>query len=65
VITKPLLLEIYKTILKAGAHPLIKIAHDEFDKTLYELANDEQLIYSPKAEMMGTIECIDHRIGIL
>ncbi len=64
-VTKPLLLAIYKTILKAGAHPLIKISHDEFEKSLYELADDDQLVYSPTAEMMGTIECIDHRIGII
>ncbi len=62
---KPLALEIFRTILISGGHPLIRISSEDFQKIFFETAKDNQLEFVPKKFIEAIIETIDHRIGIL
>ena len=59
----PLLEAVYEQVLKAGAHPLIRLSSSEMADALYELASDAQLQYlAPTA--LQEIEAIDASIGL-
>jgi aminopeptidase len=62
-IATPLVSEIYRQVLLAGGHPMVRIAPDETNELFYKLASDEQLKYvNPVAKY--EIENIDCSIGI-
>lgn len=63
--TKPLLLTLYKTVLKSGAHPIIQYIPDELEKEFFGLANDKQLKFFPKTYLKGKIEQADHFLSVI
>ena len=63
VVALPLIRAIYREVLIAGGHPLLRISDDECTDIFYELADTKQLKYlSPLA--VQEIETIDCSIGI-
>ena len=62
---KPLLLELQKTVLKAGAHPILRLIPDNTEREFYKLANKEQINFFPAKYLKGRIDEIDHSILIL
>lgn len=62
-VAEPLIVELYREVLLAGAHPLVHMTPDELDEIAYKHANDHQLKYiSPVS--WTTVEKIDGSIGI-
>ena len=62
---KPFLLHLQTAVLKRWWHPLIRYYPDGVMRNFFELANDDQLSYKPKAEMLGKVEDIDHLISVI
>ncbi|MEE8573954.1 MAG: aminopeptidase [Thermodesulfobacteriota bacterium] len=50
-LAKPLLLEVYREVLKAGAHPLTSVGLEEATNIFFEEANKTQLTHLPKTRM--------------
>src|SRR5262245_7248664 len=62
-IAAPLVVEIYRKVLAAGGHPLVRMAPDELQEIFFKHASEQQLQYcSPIA--MFEYEKIDCSIGI-
>lgn len=62
-VAQPLIVEIYRKVLLAGGHPLVRMSPDELGEIFYKVACEEQLRYfSPIA--LHEIEQIDCTIGI-
>jgi aminopeptidase len=62
-ISTPLIVEVYRAVLKAGGHPMVRMAPDETGEIFIREASDEQLKYlNPVAQFEG--EKIDCSIGI-
>jgi aminopeptidase len=62
-VAQPLIVELYRTVLQAGGHPLVRVVPDELGEIFYKTASDEQLRYfSPLT--IQEIEQIDCTIGI-
>jgi len=61
----PLALAVYKRILENGAHPMVKGIEEGFQKTMYEVASDDQLKFFPKNYSKALIDTIDHRIYLI
>jgi aminopeptidase len=62
-VAQPLIVELYRTVLQAGGHPLVRMVPDEVGEIFYKTASDEQLKYfSPIT--LHEIEQIDCTIGI-
>src|SRR3989337_3675795 len=51
-LAKPLVLEVYKKILKAGGHPAVNIAFEEISNIFYNMAEKDQLLDFPKAKFL-------------
>ncbi len=64
-VAKPLALALQNAILKAGAHPILRLLPTGFDKDFYNLANEEQLQFFPRKFLKARAELIDHQIGII
>jgi len=64
-VAKPLALELQNTLLKAKAHPLIRLLPTEFQKDFFTLANQGQLTFFPKKYLKAQVELTDHRIAII
>ncbi len=64
-VAKPLLVALRRTVLKAGAHPIIFYTPDDFAREHYELASDEQLSFFPKKFLKGLVDEIDHTVAVL
>lgn len=64
-VAKPLLMELYAAILKAGGHPVMRMLPSGLDKIFYQHASDEQLAFFPRKYIKARIDLIDHSIGIL
>ena len=47
-VAKALALELQNILLKAGAHPIIRLIPTEFSKDFFNLANQDQLTFFPK-----------------
>lgn len=62
---KPLLVELHKTVLRAGAHPLVRYMPNGLDREFFNLANSEQINFFPAKYMKGRIDEIDHSILII
>lgn len=64
-IAKPLLVELQRSILEAGGHPMMRMLPTGIDKTFYELANEDQLTFFPKKYLKSRVDLIDHSVGII
>lgn len=64
-VAKPLLEALQTSLLKAGAHPMLKLIPTGLDRPFYKLANSEQLKFFPKKYLKARIELIDHSIAII
>jgi aminopeptidase len=56
---------LYEEILKAGAHPMVRLHPEGISRTFYEMASEEQLEYFSKNSLLGKIEDTTHWIRIL
>jgi aminopeptidase len=62
-VASPLVTALYEQVLRAGGHPVVRMAPDELTDLFYELASDEQLDHvSPLAE--HEMRTIDVSIGM-
>jgi aminopeptidase len=57
----PLLVEVYRSVLEAGGHPLPRVSLEEMSENLLELGSDEQLDWVNPARA-DDIETVDVRI---
>lgn len=64
-VAKPLALSLQNTLLKAGAHPMVRLLPTGFDKDYYLLASEEQLKFFPKKLFKERVVLFDHQIGII
>lgn len=64
-IAKPLLIELQNAILRAGAHPMLRMIPSGTDRSFFELANESQLKFFPKDYMKARVDVIDHQIAII
>lgn len=64
-VAKPLALALQNTLLKAGAHPIIRLIPSGFDHDFYNLASDEQLGFFPRKFLKAQADLINHRIVII
>lgn len=64
-VAKPMALALQNALLKAGAHPIMRILPTGFDKDFYTLANEEQLKFFPKKFLQARAALIDHQISII
>jgi aminopeptidase len=62
---KPILLELHKAVLKAGAHPIIQYLPDDMGREFFNLANSEQIKFFPAKYLKGKIDEIDHSIFMI
>ena len=62
---KPLLIELRKVVLKAGAHPLVHYLPDEMQRDFFELANEDQLRFFPEKYLKGRVEQVDHSLSVI
>ncbi len=62
---KPMLLELHKTVLKAGAHPIIQYIPDGMNRPFFDFANSEQVSFFPARYLKGKIDEIDHAVMII
>ena len=64
-IAKPLALAVQNSLLKAGAHPMVRLIPTEFDHDFFSLASDAQLQFFPKDFTQARVKLIDHSISII
>lgn len=62
---KPLALSIFKRVLEVGAHPITRSFDEDFEKTMFETASDDQLKFLPKKYTKALVETIDHRLYLM
>ena len=64
-VAKSLALELQNTILRAGAHPLLRLLPTGFSKDFYTLASQGQITFFPEKYLKAQAELIDHRIQVI
>lgn len=64
-VAKPLALALQNTLLKAGAHPLIRLIPTGFSKDFFSFANLQQLTFFPDNYLKARVDLIDHNIAII
>ena len=64
-IAKPLALELQNEILRAGGHPIVRLAATGFEKDYYNLANNDQLTFFSEKYMRARADMIDHSLVVL
>ncbi|MFZ6034694.1 MAG: aminopeptidase [Patescibacteria group bacterium] len=62
---KPLAEAVFKRVLEAGAHPMLKMNDESFEKIMFEKANPDQLKFFPKKHTKTLIDTIDHRVYLI
>ena len=62
-VAQPLVVELYRKVLEAGGHPLVRMSADEQGEIFYKTASDEQLRYLSPI-LLYEIEQLDCTIGI-
>jgi aminopeptidase len=62
-VAQPLMVELYRQVLAAGAHPFVQMAPDALEEIFYKTANDRQLAFQNPVRKFIT-ETIDASIGI-
>lgn len=61
----PLALAVSKRILEKGAYPIVRGIEESFQKTMFEVASDDQLKFFPKKYTKSLVDTIDHRIYLI
>ena len=62
-VAEPLMVELYRQVILAGAHPMGRMTAEDFEEILFKSGSDEQLDYlNPVAKF--EIETVDCSIGI-
>ncbi|HEX8522660.1 MAG TPA: aminopeptidase [Tepidisphaeraceae bacterium] len=61
--TTPLIVELYRKVVQAGGHPLVRLVPEEINEIFYKSASDEQLRYVNPVTAYE-VEHIDCTIGI-
>ena len=62
-VAEPLVVEIYREVVRAGGHPMVRMSADELGEIFFKGATDEQLDYlNPVAKF--EVETIDCSIGV-
>lgn len=65
-VAKPLAKELQRAVLKAGAHPIIRlIPTGNFDKDYYQLASSKQLTHFPEKYLRAKVDLLDHVISVI
>ncbi|MBD3362218.1 aminopeptidase [Candidatus Dojkabacteria bacterium] len=64
-VAKPLLIELHKTLLKAGAHPIMRMIPTGINKDFFVHASDGQIVFFPEEYQKARCDLIDHQIGVL
>lgn len=64
-VAKPLARELRNAVLRAGAHPMLRLIPTGFDRDFYDLANDDQLSFFPTEYLQAKAEVVDHTISII
>lgn len=64
-VAKPMALALQNALLRAGAHPIMRLLPTGFDKDFYTLASDEQLQFFPREFSKAKAQLIDHQIAII
>jgi aminopeptidase len=64
-VAKSMALALQNTVLKAGAHPMLRLIPTGFDKDFFDLANKDQLTQFPKKYLKERVELLDHQVGII
>lgn len=62
---KPMYGALQESILKAGAHPMMRYIPMGFEKDFFLTANDKQIAFFPKEWNRALVDTIDHRLVIL
>ncbi len=62
-VTRPLLVALYRAVLKAGAHPHVHVVPDECEELKLALGTDEQLLYEDPLDLYA-VERIDVAIRV-
>ncbi|MBN1131008.1 MAG: aminopeptidase [Chitinispirillaceae bacterium] len=61
----PLAKEVYRSVLRAGGHPVINIIEDDFKLVHLTEGSDEQIGFFPEKYYRGLADTFDHSIRIL
>jgi aminopeptidase len=59
----PLVVEVYRLALEAGAHPVLRAQYQELDELRFRVASDEQLSYVSDIDRLET-EAVDARLSV-
>src|SRR3954470_4966803 len=62
-IAAPLVAELYRRVVAAGAHPMVRVSPDELSEIFLKNASDEQLKYVNPVSLFE-VERIDASIGV-
>ena len=62
---KPLLISLYKAVLKAGAYPISQLVADGMGRMMFEHCSDDQLCFFPDKYCRGIVDQVDHSISII
>lgn len=62
---KPLLVELYKKVLQAGAHPLLRYLPDGMGRLTYEYGDDTHLDFFPEKLVKGRLEDTDCSVYVI
>ena len=62
-VAQPLIVELYRHVLLAGGHPLVRMSPDELSEVFYKTATHEQLCYFSPISLYE-IEHVDCTIGV-
>lgn len=62
---KPLAEAVYSRILEVGAHPMLKVNDESFEKIMFDKAAPHQLKFFPKDYTKSLIDTIDHRLYLI
>jgi leucyl aminopeptidase (aminopeptidase T) len=63
-VAKPLYKELLRATLQSGAYPKTYLIPTETDKTFFEYASDDQLIFFPEAFKRAEADLVDRRMRI-
>jgi aminopeptidase len=61
----PLAKEVYRSVLKAGGHPILNIIEDDFKLIQLNEGDDDQIGFFPEKYYRGIADAVDHAIRIL
>ena len=62
---RPMLQPLHDAVLKSGGHPVIDIIPDGLQRSFFENANDDQILYRPMKRMLATVEDCNHRLYMI